>query len=321
MVDGRSILLDTAPTDGRDPAPGVLTVLPASLDWIAADWGTSRLRLWALAADGAVLAQTTVEFDRAAPPELAPTLLSLVGEWLPSAGVVPVIACGRTDAGFRAVPCTPLAAPLVRAPTQDRRLAVWAVPGLSQPDPSADLMQGDETRIAGVLAARAGWDGVVCLPGLHSRWVELSAGEVVSFRSFMSGELLSLLAGQSALRGTIAAQHRAPGADFDAAVAETLSRPQALAARLLSLRAEAVLSGLDPATARERLSGWLIGAELAAARPWWLGRDVVVVGDAPADAYARALAGQGVQAARMGADTATLAGLAVARGLLRGNGA
>lgn len=300
-----------------------------ALDWIAADWGTSRLRLWAVGAEGEVLAQaqSPAGMGALAPAEFEPALLSLAGGWLPASGAVPVVACGMVgarqgwiDAGYRAVPCPPLAPPLARAPTSDPRLSVWIVPGLSQLKPSADVMRGEETQIAGVLAARPGWDGVVCLPGTHSKWAEVSAGEVVSFRSFMTGELFALLSAQSVLRHGIAAQDADQGTEFDAAVAETLSRPQALAARLFSLRAEALLEGLDPATARERLSGWLIGAELAAARPWWLGREVVIVGDALAGAYARALAAQGVQAARMRSDSVTLAGLAMARALLRKDG-
>lgn len=300
------------------------------LDWIAADWGSSRLRLWAVGAEGAVLAQAQSPVGMGAlPPDgFEPALLSLAGDWLPDSGAVPVVACGMAgarqgwiDAGYRAVPCPPLASPLARAPSRDPRLSVWIVPGLSQLKPSADVMRGEETRIAGVLAARPGWDGVVCLPGTHSKWAEVSAGEVVSSRSFLTGELIALLSTQSALRDGIAAQEAEPGAEFDAAVAETLSRPQALAARLFSLRAEALLADLDPATARERLSGWLIGAELAAARPWWLGREVVIVGDALSGAYARALAAQGVQAAQMGSDSVTLAGLAMARALLRKDGA
>lgn len=300
-----------------------------ALDWIAADWGTSRLRLWAVGRDGEVLAQaqSSAGMGALAPAAFEPALLSLAGGWLPASGAIPVVACGMVgarqgwlDAGYRAVPCPPLAPPLARAPTTDSRLSVWIVPGLSQLKPSADVMRGEETQIAGVLAARPGWDGVVCLPGTHSKWAEVSAGEVVSFRSFMTGELFALLSAQSVLRHGIAAQDADPGAEFDAAVAETLSRPQALAARLFSLRAEALLEGLDPATARERLSGWLIGAELAAARPWWLGREVVIVGDALAGAYARALAAQGVQAARMRSDSVTLAGLAMARALLRKDG-
>ena len=66
--------------------------------------------------------------------------------------------------------------------------------------------------------------------------------------------------------------------------------------------------------ARARLSGLLIGAELSAARPYWLGNRVMVVGDGPLGAlYGRALAAQGLSAERRGGDDCRLAGLVRAR--------
>ena len=69
-----------------------------------------------------------------------------------------------------------------------------------------------------------------------------------------------------------------------------MSRPAAIASDLFSLRAQSLLTGLGPVVARSRLSGLLIGIELAAARPYWLGQDVAIVAsDSPGDAYAEAL--------------------------------
>lgn len=74
------------------------------------------------------------------------------------------------------------------------------------------------------------------------------------------------------------------------------------------------MHGLGAAQARARLSGLLIGAEIAAARPYWLGQRVVLVGGAALSAsYARALASQGLTAETLDATACTLAGLAAAR--------
>jgi hypothetical protein len=67
-----------------------------------------------------------------------------------------------------------------------------------------DVMRGEETQIAGFLAAAPGFDGVLCLPGTHAKWVQISAEEVVSFRTFMTGEMFDLLSAQSVLRHSIA---------------------------------------------------------------------------------------------------------------------
>ena len=170
-------------------------------DWIAVDWGTSRLRAWAMAAGCAVLADAASErgMGGLASADFEPALLALVGGWLGQAAV-PVVACGMVgarqgwvEAPYRTVPCAPLGEATVTAPARDPRLRVRVVPGLAQARPP-DVMRGEETQIAGWLAARPGFDGVLCLPGSHSKWVRVSAGEVVSFQTFMTGELFAALA-------------------------------------------------------------------------------------------------------------------------------
>ena len=288
-----------------------------SPDWIAVDWGTSNLRAWAMGADGRVLAQAESDegMGKLAPEGFEAALLRLITPWL--AGNPPVLACGMVgsrqgwrEAPYRAVPCTPLdRAALIAAPTTDPRLRVTIAPGLMQADP-ADVMRGEETQIAGALRLLPGYDGVLCLPGTHSKWAHISAGEVVSFQTFMTGELFALLSTASVLR------HGMQGsgwdeAAFDTAVTDALSRPERLGARLFSLRAQGLIAGLTPDAARARLSGLLIGMELAAARPYWLGQRVTLIGaEKLSTAYARALAAQGVTTGRLSVTDCTLAGLA-----------
>ncbi len=286
--------------------------------WIAVDWGTTHLRAWAIGPGGEVLADAASEdgMGTLGRDGFEPALLRLVGDWLQ--GPTEVIACGMVgsrqgwvEAPYRAVPCAPLGPPLAVAPTRDPRLEVRVVPGLRQDRP-ADVMRGEETQIAGFLSRMPGFDGVLCLPGTHSKWVHLSAGEVVSFASFMTGELFGLLAGASVLRHTVS-----DGWDddaFAAAVSDTLSRPERLAGSLFGLRAGGLLGQLAGAAARSRLSGVLIGAELAAARPYWLGRPVALIGAPDLTArYATALRLQGMEPLTTNARDMTLAGLSAAR--------
>jgi 2-dehydro-3-deoxygalactonokinase len=288
-------------------------------DWIAVDWGTSNLRAWAMGPAG-VLAHASSDdgMGKLAREDYEPALLRLIAPWLTTP--VPIIACGMVgsrqgwcEAPYRTVPCAPVAADaLVTAPTQDVRLRVQIAPGLRQMKP-ADVMRGEETQIAGALALNPGFDGVFCLPGTHSKWVHVSAGEVVSFQTFMTGELFALLSTQSVLRHGMGGDGWDDVA-FDMAVADALSRPEKIAARLFSLRAEGLIGGLTPVSAKSRLSGLLIGVELAAARPYWLGQPVAIVGaEGLARAYARALAAQGVKANLIPATDCTIAGLASLR--------
>jgi 2-dehydro-3-deoxygalactonokinase len=156
------------------------------------------------------------------------------------------------------------------------------------------------------------FDGVVCLPGTHTKWVHISAGEIVSFRTFMTGEMFALLSQHSVLR------HTAVGDGWDAAmfadaVSTGMSNPSEIAARLFSIRAEGLLNDLHADQARARLSGLLIGAELAAARPYWLGQHVALIGDDKlCKAYADALGAQGLPVERTDAERMTLEGLKAA---------
>ncbi|KAA9007983.1 2-dehydro-3-deoxygalactonokinase [Histidinibacterium aquaticum] len=279
-------------------------------EWIACDWGTSRLRLWAMRG-GEPLAAT--ERDRGmgqlTPSEFPEALEEAASIW---DGSAPVVACGMVgarqgwvEAPYVAVPCAPLPGGMVAAPGPRE---VRIVPGLSQADPP-DVMRGEETQVAGFLALNQGWDGVICLPGTHTKWVHVSAGEVVSFRTSMTGELYALLSEQSVLRHSM--DETTDDAAFDAAVADTLSRPERLASDLFTLRAADLLTGATGG--RSRLSGLLIGAELAATRPFWLGQQVAVVGTGDQGrAYSRALSAQGAPVTQVRSDAVTLAGLTAA---------
>ncbi len=293
--------------------------------WIAIDWGTSNLRAWAIDAAGAVAGEAASDdgMARLDADGFEPALLRLVDPWLATDRVTDALACGMVgarqgwiEAPYAAVPCPPLHPErFIRPPVADPRLRVHILPGLRQ-DAPADVMRGEETQIAGFLAAEPAFDGVLCLPGTHSKWAHVSAGEVVSFTSFMTGEIFGLLSRQSVLRHSVAAEGWSD-AGFLEGLDETLSRPERLASRLFGLRAEGLLAGLDPERARARLSGLLIGAELAGARAYWLGREVALIGAAGlADAYRLGLAHCGLAARQIPVAGLTLAGLAAAHAAL-----
>ncbi len=285
-------------------------------DWIAVDWGTTRLRAWAMGGDGSLRAEATSDdgMGGLARDAFEPALLRLIEPWL-GAQPMPVLACGMVgsrqgwaEVPYAAAPCAPGGLQPTPTPTNDARLRVFIMPGVSQARP-ADVMRGEETQIAGFLAEEPGFDGVLCLPGTHTKWVQISAGEIVSFQTFMTGEMFQLLAEKSVLR------HGVAKGDLDAeafteAISDTLSKPEHLARRLFAIRAQAVLDGLTPEAARGRLSGTLIGAELAAAKPYWLGQSIVVIGAPRLSAhYAAALESQGLTARLKDGGPLTRAGL------------
>lgn len=293
-------------------------------DWIAVDWGSSNVRAWAMGPDGAIASGSSDDgMGKLAKAEFEPALLRLIEPWLGS-GVIPVIACGMVgaregwhEAPYRSTPCTPIVSgELMPVPTTDQRIRMMIAPGLSQAKP-ADVMRGEETQVAGALALLPGFDGVFCLPGTHSKWVHVSAGEVISFQTFMTGEMFALLSQHSVLRHGMGGEG-SDEASFAQGVSDAIERPERISARLFTFRAEGLLTTLPPAAARSRLSGMLIGLELAAAKPYWLGQRIALIGaEALSARYAIALTEQGAASETLDATACTLAGLAAARGVLQ----
>jgi 2-dehydro-3-deoxygalactonokinase len=287
--------------------------------WIAVDWGTSNLRVWGMDPDGEVAAEASsdkgmAKLDRAG-FELA--LLELVDGWLVRDRQIPVIACGMVGARqgwvevpYREAPCKPVFFDLVGCPdTLDTRLKVTILAGIKQLKPAPDVMRGEETQIAGVLSEEPHFDGVLCLPGTHTKWVRISAGEIVHFKTFMTGELFNLLSVHSVLRHSLDGAGR-DGIEFANSVRSIVAEPAGFAGRLFSIRAETLVSGLGAATANARLSGLLIGAELAAAKTYWLDRNLIIVGNGPqSELYAEAFATLGHSPRIIDASHVTLAGL------------
>lgn len=298
-----------------------------NVDWIAVDWGSSRLRAWACSSDGSVLQRVDSAKGAAgmAPEQFEPALLELVEPWLAAGTSTTVIACGMVgarlgwvEAPYSAVPCRPLSAErLIEAPVADPRLRVFIIPGLSQSSP-ADVMRGEETQLAGVLAAQPAYRGLVCLPGTHCKWAQVQEGQVTEFRTFMTGELYALLSQSSVLRHSLLPES---GSDSDMgdgwdnhafvdASRQALDHPEQVWAELFGLRAQGLLYRQPAATARARLSGLLIGAELAAARSLWQGRKITLVGNIGLPGlYLEALRAQDIEVQALNTQRTTLDGL------------
>jgi len=280
--------MDAPTTDTRtgtetvtDPGSG------APVAWIAADWGTSRLRLWPLDAKGNAGDERRSDrgMGRLGPADYEPELLGLITDLLAPDRVTDVLICGMAgarqgwcEAAYQSVPTAPAGGTPVTVPTVDPRIRVRILPGLSQAEPP-NVMRGEETQIAGALSERPGFDGTLCLPGTHTKWVRVRDGRVLAFDTTMSGEIFGLLVEQSVLRhsmgGDLDMLYEWHDRSFREALAED---PADLPRTLFGIRARSLMEPLDPGIARARLSGLLLGAELAATRSHWDGLPVLVIG-------------------------------------------
>jgi 2-dehydro-3-deoxygalactonokinase len=292
-----------------------------SVDWIAVDWGTSNLRAWAIGYDGSITheASSASGMARLAREEFEPALLALIGGWLPAGRKTLVVACGMVGARqgwievpYNEAPCPPASAQSARSPqTGDARLDVRIIAGVMQREP-ADVMRGEETQIAGLLQQAPGFDGVICMPGTHTKWVRVKDGKIAAFKSCMTGEVFGLLAAQSVLRFSVGGDGWDDG-EYEAAVCSALAQPEGLAGALFSIRASSLIAGLSQAAANARLSGLMIGTELAATHAYWSNGAVAMIDNGrQAALYAAALKIAGAAATPLPAQDVTLAGLRAA---------
>jgi 2-dehydro-3-deoxygalactonokinase len=292
--------------------------------WIAVDWGTSNLRAWAMDEEGRVIANAASEagMARLSPDHFEPTLLRVIDRWLASGRKTRVVACGMLgarqgwmEAPYASVPCTPVTQTMVPE-CRDPRLEVHILAGIRQLHPP-DVMRGEETQIAGVLLREPDFEGVICLPGTHTKWAEVAGGVITRFQTFMTGELFGLLSTQSVLRHSMPEGPEWDDEAFAAAVVESALDTHGLAARLFSVRAATLVADLMPAVAKARLSGLLIGAELAGTKAMWSRQRVLIAGNGTqANLYSEALTRVGGASSMIDASELALAGLLAANAAL-----
>jgi 2-dehydro-3-deoxygalactonokinase len=136
------------------------------------------------------------------------------------------------------------------------------VPGIMLTSARPDVMRGEETQVIGALGEADG--GCVVLPGTHCKWVDVEAGRITRFRTFMTGEVFAALRDHTIL-GAFSGGDEADEGAFDRAVLTARESTDGLAALLFSARAMVLAGHLPAEGARDYLSGLLIGDELRAA--------------------------------------------------------
>ncbi|WP_312419046.1 2-dehydro-3-deoxygalactonokinase [Shinella sp.] len=299
------------------------TASPTEAAYVAVDWGTSSFRLWLVGRNGAVLAErrSGEGMTTAARTGFAEVLTSHLAAISAPEGV-PVLICGMAgakqgwvEAGYLDTPAALSAIPAaaVRVPGVEADIRV--LPGLAQRDATApDVIRGEETQLLGAAADLGSGNHLVCMPGTHSKWVRLSGGKVEGFSTFMTGELFDAIAKNTILSHAIAdAGAIAPdNTAFRAAVTRMVTNPALATSQLFSVRAGSLIAGLSPEDAKARLSGTLIGLEIAGALSL-AAKDtpvMLVASGSLGTLYGQALAAAGLSPTAIDADTAVRTGLA-----------
>lgn len=278
---------------------------------VGINWGSSNFRAFHIGSDGQLLDASEqprgiAGLDRA---QMQALVAEVAARWPQAARIYASGMIGSnigwSDAGY--VDCPTGLAKLAAHLHEVRigEVAVSIVPGLAcrrVHDDAPDIMRGEETELLGLIAAGSvPANGLVALPGTHSKWVRLQDGAVVEFMTAMSGEIFDRLTAAGLLASVVDGP-AAEGAAFSAGLRAGHDSGLGLGTLLFGARARVIRGELPRREGASYLRGLLIGAELADVRRQWnppADVPVPLIGAAPVCAlYARALAelgGSGVQ--------------------------
>jgi 2-dehydro-3-deoxygalactonokinase len=289
---------------------------------IAVDWGTSNFRAFRIDAEGAVVARRSSAQGilRVNGGNFEEALRGEVGDWL-TEGEKHILLCGMigsregwVEAEY--LPCpvgiSELANAVIQVPFSGAKVRL--VPGVIGPDAAGvpELMRGEETAAMGMLDACAG-AGLVCFPGTHSKWIQLSDRKIVTFTTCMTGEIYGALRKCTILERTMTSNAHVDETAFHDGVSRSAD-PGGLLHHLFGVRTLPLMGQLKEEASAAYLSGLVIGHEVRATMP--LEGRVHLVGAAHlCSLYAQAIEACGGGATVEGEDAAALGLAAIGRRL------
>lgn len=280
--------------------------------FVAVDWGTTNRRAYRIGADGHPSGELSDGQGILSVPQGG--FPKAVAELRVRLGDLPLLMAGMIGSNRGWVE-----APYVSCPAGLRDLAdglCWVEPGRTAIVPgvsfdsgdAADVMRGEEVQTLGAHAAgMIPDDTIVCHPGTHNKWVRVSNGHIVAFRTVMTGELFNLLKEHSILADLLSGPST-PNDAFAAGVRHGL-RHDDLSAELFSVRARVLLGKSRAEDAASYTSGLLIGSDLRIGLGFAGNDEIVVMGRPDLTAlFAAALAEAGRSARQVDGEEAFLAG-------------
>jgi 2-dehydro-3-deoxygalactonokinase len=244
---------------------------------IAVDWGTSNRRAWALGPGGEILQQRADDKGLLAHADrrFGESLELFLADWLKAAPGAPVIMAGMVGSrmGWVEVPYVPapirltdLAGRLAKA-GEIAGSACWIVPGVNMDDDiQPEVMRGEECQMLGALLQGDLQSAMFVTPGTHSKWARVVDGRLITFRTYITGELFDLLCKSGTLSQVMIGSQDNPEA-FARGIAA--SADAELLNRVFSVRTFGLFGKMPGADLRSYLSGLLVGTEMRDAVKTW----------------------------------------------------
>ena len=254
--------------------------------WIAVDWGTSFFRSYLIEKDqisDSIQTKDGMKFLEKVSFEK--TLVKLIEPWLENNYKIEVLASGMVgskqgwiEAPYQKTPCNLNRIEFISPTIKDNRFSLKIFSGISQIN-KPDVMRGEETQIAGFIYDNPKFNGSICLPGTHSKWVKIENGNIINFKTYMTGELFEIISKNSVLIHSVTS-NKIKKNELIKAVDEIFEKPEIFGNALFQLRADDLINSRGSEIYKSKLSGYLLGLELLGSLEFWKKKDIVLIGNA-----------------------------------------
>ncbi len=236
---------------------------------IGIDWGTTYARAFRYDQNGTLIERRHAEIglSRIASEAWESRFQEHFGDWVHNPPDAPVLLCGMvgsqqgwSEAPYITCPANTdiLGANLHRIPKSHCRI----VPGVRTGDAAdvPDVMRGEETQLVGLDLRDT---HLVCLPGTHSKWVQLDHSVITGFQTYLTGELFDVLSHHSILSRTLEEVISSDEAFMRGL--DDSEREGGLLHHLFGVRGLRLFDKLSGSAQADYLSGLLIGQEVRSA--------------------------------------------------------
>jgi 2-dehydro-3-deoxygalactonokinase len=260
---------------------------------VVVDWGTSTFRADLVEADGTIRAhiETQDGIQSLAKDQFPVVLDRALTPWRKAHGPLSIYAAGMIGSrnGWIEMPYVPTPADVralaaavksVALPSGD---TITFIPGLTEltSRPFPDVMRGEETQLVGLGLDR---DRTVVLPGTHAKWARVENGQIVHFKTFITGEVFATLSRHSFVAKVATSPASPDWSAFARGVACVRDDEHAggMLGRLFAVRTGWLAGELTPAQMTDFLSGLVVASEFREAQDlgWFApGETVTIVGD------------------------------------------
>ena len=258
--------------------------------WVALDWGTTNFRAYLMRGNDVVDKITTQEGMKFIDQQnFENTLIKNIKAWHDNFDFNLIIASGMVGAkqGWIEVP-------YLNCPCNIQNLnyetinildnvTVSILSGIAQLEP-ADVMRGEETQIAGFLLDNENFNGSICLPGTHNKWVSLDRHEIKKFTTFLTGELYEITKKHSILKHSLNSNELNDNI-VKISAEQIINDPTLITNKLFEIRAENLINNSDDLTNNSKLAGYLLGIELSGSKSYWEGKDLIIIGSSNLNKY------------------------------------